>query len=223
MRQRGNRVPSIMNSIKTFDENNFSTYCDHLAKKDIDLKLIIDTHGYPPVWKRIPNFETLIHIILEQQVSLASARSALNKLKEKIGSVTPNNVLLLTDAGLKTCYFSRQKIVYARHLATSIISKQLILEKLTTAPDETVKVELKKIKGIGDWTADVYLMMALNRTDLFPTGDIALVNSIKDVKNLPKHTSKEEILQIAAQWIPYRTIAAYLLWHSYIKKRKING
>ena len=175
-----------------------------------------------PVWKRKTNFETLIHIILEQQVSLASAKSALNKLKEKTGSITPKKVLLLTDAELKACYFSRQKIGYAKHLAASIITKQLILEGLTIAPDETVRTELKKIRGIGDWTADVYLMMALQRTDLFPTGDIALVSSIKEVKNLPKHTGKEEILLIAEQWKPYRTIAAYLLWHAYIKKRKIN-
>jgi len=202
-----------------FDQNNFKKHCNKLAKLDADLKGIIDTHGHPPLWKRKQSFETLIHIILEQQVSLASAKAALNKLKEKIGAVTPAKILQLTDAELKACYFSRQKIVYARHLAQAIINKQLNLKNLSSASDDVVREELKKIKGIGDWTVDVYLMMVLQRSDLFPTGDIALINSIKEVKNLPKHTSKEDILLIAEKWEPYRTVAAFILWHSYLCKR----
>lgn len=210
-----------MEIIETFDENNFTLFCNQLAEKDADLKLIIDTHGHPPIFRRKPNFETLIHIILEQQVSLASAKAALKKLKEKIGSVTPQKIISLTDAELRACYFSRQKIVYAKHLAEAILNKQLKLKTLAAAPDETVRAELKKIKGIGDWTSDVYLMMALQRTNLFPIGDIALVNSMKEVKRLVKHTPKDELLLIAEQWKPYRTIAAYLLWHAYIKKRNL--
>lgn len=206
-------------TISIFDETNFKTHCNNLAKVDADLKLIINTHGHPPLWKRKHGFETLIHIILEQQVSLASAKAALNKLKEKIGAVTPQKILLLTDAELKDCYFSRQKIIYARHLAKAIISKQLNLKKLALAADDDIRTELKKIKGIGDWTVDVYLMMVLQRTDLFPLGDIALVNSFKEVKNLPKHTSKEELLLLAEKWKPYRTVAAFILWHSYLCKR----
>ena len=209
-----------MEIIETFEENNFTLFCNQLAEKDADLKLIIDTHGHPPIFRRKPNFETLIHIILEQQVSLASAKAALKKLKEKIGSVTPQKIISLTDAELRACYFSRQKIVYAKHLAEAILNKQLKLKTLAAAPDETVRAELKKIKGIGDWTSDVYLMMALQRTNLFPIGDIALVNSMKEVKRLVKHTPKDELLLIAEQWKPYRTIAAYLLWHAYIKKKK---
>lgn len=206
-------------AISVFDETDFKKDCNKLAENDAELKLILDTHGHPPLWKRKPGFETLIHIILEQQVSLASAKAALNKLKEKIGVVTPAKILLLTDAELKACYFSRQKIIYARHLATSIINKQLDLKKMVASPDDVVRTELKKIKGIGDWTVDVYLMMVLQRTDLFPLGDIALVNSIKEVKNLPKHTGKEEILAIADKWKPHRTVAAFMLWHSYLCKR----
>lgn len=210
-----------MEIIETFDENNFTLFCNQLAEKDADLKLIIDTHGHPPIFRRKPNFETLIHIILEQQVSLASAKAALKKLKEKIGSVTPQKIISLTDAELRACYFSRKKIVYAKHLAEAILNKQLKLKTLAAAPDETVRAELKKIKGIGDWTTDVYLMMALQRTNLFPIGDIALVNSMEEVKRLVKHTPKDELLLIAEQWKPYRTIAAHLLWHAYIKKRNI--
>ena len=206
-------------TISIFDETNFKTHCTKLAKVDTDLKHIIYTHGYPPLWKRKNGFETLIHIILEQQVSLASAKAALNKLKEKIGTVTPHKILSLPDAELKACYFSRQKIIYARHLSQAIISKQLSLKKLALSSDDIVRAELKKIKGIGDWTVDVYLMMVLQRTDLFPLGDIALVNSMKEVKNLSKHTTKDELLLLAENWKPYRTIAAFILWHSYLCKR----
>lgn len=207
------------NSITSFSKINFKTYCRRLCKLDADLKNVICHYGYPPLWQRKPGFETLIHIILEQQVSLASAKAALNKLKERIGTITPKKVLQLTDAELKACYFSRQKIIYGRHLAEMIISKQIDLKKLSLASDEDVRMELKKIKGIGDWTVDVYLMMVLQRSDLFPLGDIALINSIKEVKDLPGYTNKEEILMIAENWRPYRTVAAFILWHSYLCRR----
>lgn len=207
--------------VETFDDSNFEYLCNHLAEKDDDLKLIIDTYGYPPLFARKATFETLLHIILEQQVSLASAKAALNKLKEKIGIVLPEKLLLLTDVELRACYFSRQKITYSRDLAKAIINKQLNLDELILSPDETVRTELKKIKGIGDWTTDVYMMMAMQRTDLFPVGDIALVNSMKAIKNLPKETGAAALLMLAEKWRPYRTVATFLLWHAYINKRGI--
>ena len=207
--------------VETFNDSNFEYLCKQLAEKDDDLQLIIDTYGYPPLFARRPIFETLLHIILEQQVSLASAKAALNKLKEKIGAILPEKLLLLTDIELRACYFSRQKIIYSRDLATAIINKQLNLDELILLPDETVRTELKKIKGIGDWTTDVYMMMAMQRADLFPVGDIALVNSMKVIKYLPVQTGKEVLLSIAEKWRPYRTVAAFLLWHAYIKKRGI--
>jgi DNA-3-methyladenine glycosylase II len=210
----------VLKPIHFFTEASFITSCKQLAKKDADLASVIKQHGYPPLWKRKASFETLIHIILEQQVSLAAAKAALNKLKERIGRLSPQKLLALTDEELKTCYFSRQKILYARHLSAAIVSKQLKLQQLAQLPDEAIRAELKKIKGIGDWTADVYLMMVLQRADLFPMGDIALVNSLKEVKRLPKHSTKEELLEIAETWRPHRTVAAFILWHSYLCKRK---
>ena len=204
-----------------FDELNFTRLCNKLAKKDKELRSIIRQHGYPPMWTRPASFQSLILFILEQQVSLASAYAAFKKLKEKIGFVTPSKILLLTDADLRACYFSRQKIIYARELATAVQSKKLILKKLAGQHDDKVRHELKKIKGIGDWTVDVYLMHSLQRTDLFPLGDIALVNSLKEVKRLHPFTSKERLLKIAEPWRPYRTIASMILWHAYIRKRGI--
>jgi DNA-3-methyladenine glycosylase II len=173
------------------------------------------------MWTRPARFQSLILFILEQQVSLASAYAAFKKLKEKIGFVTPAKILLLTDQELRACYFSRQKIIYARELATAVQSKKLILKKLTVKHEDEIRHELKKIKGIGDWTVDVYLMHSLQRTDLFPLGDIALVNSLKEVKQLHPQISREEMLTIAELWRPYRTIAAMILWHAYIQKRGI--
>lgn len=206
---------------RTFNNNNFRRICSKLAERDKHLRGIIKQYGYPPMWTRPATFQTLILTILEQQVSLASAYAAFKKLKENIGFVTPQKILLLSDAELKACYFSRQKIIYARELATSIQTKKLVLKKLSDQHEDDIRHELKKIKGIGDWTVDVFMMHSLQRTDLFPLGDIALVNSLKDVKQLPKHTSKEEILKIAESWRPYRTIAAMILWHAYIQKRRI--
>ena len=204
-----------------FNVDNFYQFCDVLAKKDRDLRTIIKQYGYPPMWTRPATFQTLILFILEQQVSLASAYAAFKKLKEKVGYVTPAKILLLTDEELRSCYFSRQKIIYARELAKAVQSKQLRLNKIAISHEDEIRLELKKIKGIGDWTVDVYLMHALQRTDLFPLGDIALVNSLKEIKQLHPQTTKEDMLSIAESWRPYRTIASMILWHAYIKKRNI--
>ena len=187
-----------------FGEDNFQSYCDLLAQKDKDLKGILSTHGYPPMWTRPATFQSLILYILEQQVSLASAYAAFKKLKEKIGYVTPEKILSSSDEELRSCYFSRQKIVYARELANAVQSKQLRLKKFSTAHEDEIRLELKKITRIGDWTVDVYLMHSLQRSDLFPLGDIALVNSLKEVKKLHPKTTREDMLAIAESWRPYR-------------------
>jgi DNA-3-methyladenine glycosylase II len=205
----------------SFDKNNFHSFCDILSDRDGDLKNIIEQHGYPPLWNRTLSFATLIHIILEQQVSLASAKAAFLKLESKIGHITPEKILQLNDDEMKACYFSRQKMKYARHLAEMILNNELNIDALQTLPNDVIRTELKKVKGIGDWTVDVFLMMVLHRNDCFAAGDIALIKSIKEVKGLSPLTSKEEILPIVQNWKPYRTIAAFLLWHAYIKKRNL--
>jgi DNA-3-methyladenine glycosylase II len=204
-----------------FTKDNFRSLCDHLAKKDKHLRSVVQQHGYPPMWTRSANFQTLIHIILEQQVSLASARAALSKLTQKIGTITPKKLLALSDEELKACYFSRQKTVYARCLATAIISRQINLRRLTTHEDSEIRHRLKTIKGIGDWTVDVYLIFALQRADVFPLGDLAMVTSLKEIKQLPKQVSHDKLLLLADQWRPYRSVATMILWHYYIQKKGI--
>ena len=173
------------------------------------------------MWSRPATYESLVHIILEQQVSLASAKAALEKLREKIKTITPEKVLLLSDAELRACYFSRQKTVYVRDLAEAIVTKQLNLNKLAASTDDEIRTELKKIKGIGDWTVDVYLLFVLQRSDIFPTGDLAMMNALKGIKQLPKSTTKEEIIALAEAWRPHRSLATMMLWHHYIKTRNI--
>jgi len=203
---------------KIFTQVTYHPICDKLASIDSDLHYIIATYGYPILWSRPNTFESLVHIILEQQVSLASALSALNKLKERVQEITPANVLALSDIELRECYFSRQKTVYVRHLAEAILSGQVDLNRFENQEDEEIRKELTKLKGIGNWTVDIYLMMILHRTDIFPAGDLAAVNAVKKVKSLPPTTNREEVIRIAAQWKPCRTVACMILWHYYLSK-----
>lgn len=211
----------VINSPAKFTIDTFQSLCDELGCRDAHLKEIIVQHGYPPMWSRPNTFQSLILTILEQQVSLASAYAAFKKLKQKIGIVTPQKILALSDEELRSCYFSRQKTLYARELAHAFLSKDIQLRKLAGRNNEEIRTVLKKVKGIGDWTTDIYLIQVLQRTDIFPLGDIALVNSIKYVKQLPPHTTREELLEMSQAWQPYRTIATMLFWHHYIKRRGI--
>ncbi len=202
--------------IQRFDQKNFHGICDKLAQADEGLAMIVNTHRYPPMWTRPNTFETLVHIILEQQVSLASALAALNKLKEKLKAVTPENFLLLTDEELRACYVSRQKTIYIRGLATAIVKGDLDLFALEKLTDDNVRAKLIALKGIGHWTIDVYLMFVLQRADIFPVGDLAAVNALRRLKKLPKDISKEHLLAVAEAWKPYRSVATMLLWHLYL-------
>lgn len=203
-----------------FTSDSFHSFCDKLIATDPDLAAIFNAYGYPPFWNRPNTFETLVHIILEQQVSLASALSALNKLKERLRELTPARLLLLTDEEMRACYVSRQKNSYLKYLAEAIVSGQLNMEALQDMPDDEVRARLTALKGIGNWTADIYLIFVLQHPDVFPIGDLAAVNALKRVKNLPADSTKEQVLEVAAQWQPYRTIATMLLWHYYLSAPK---
>ncbi len=205
---------------KRFSKSTFHSFCDKLIATDTDLAAIFNAYGYPPFWNRPNTFETLVHIILEQQVSLASALSALNKLKERLQELTPARLLLLTDEEMRACYVSRQKNSYLKYLAEAILSGHLNLEALQDMPDDEVRARLTALKGIGNWTADIYLIFVLQHPDVFPIGDLAAVNALKRVKNLPSDTTREQVLDVAAQWLPYRTIATMLLWHYYLSAPK---
>lgn len=212
----GIEIPVDYSISGTFSADNFRTICDKLATLDSDLDAIIKEHSYPPMWTRPNTYETLVHIILEQQVSLASALAALKKLQEKTIKLTPENILKLSDEELKSCYVSRQKTIYLRGLALALVEKKLDLDILETLPDDEVRARLTSLKGIGNWTTDIYLMFVLQRADIFPIGDLAAVNAMKRAKKLLKETPREDLIEIAAFWKPYRTIATMILWHHYL-------
>lgn len=205
--------------IVTFEEKDLSRLADLLARSDPDLQRIVDEFGYPPFWNRANTYESLIHIILEQQVSLASARAALEKLREKVGEVTPENVVKLSDIEFRAAYFSRQKTAYVKALTQEVLDHGLDVAGLRQLANDEIREKLLQLKGVGNWTVDIYLVMVLHRTDLFPVGDIAAVNALRRLKNLPKDTPQEEILNIASAWQPYRSIATMLLWHYYLSQR----
>lgn len=206
--------------INKFTHSNFHTICDKLALADDALCAVINAHGYPPLWNRPNTFETLVHIILEQQVSLASALSALNKLRERVQEITPARVLLLTDEEFRASYCSRQKTAYIKYLAEALLSGQINLQDFEDLPDDEIRAQLVALKGIGNWTVDVYLMFVLQRADIFPIGDLAAVNALKRVKGLSNSVSREEIIEMATQWQPYRTVATMMLWHYYLSAPK---
>ena len=206
--------------IVQFDQHNFHALCQHLTAMDNSLAAISATYGYPPMWTRPNTFSTLVLTILEQQVSLAAAFAAFKKLSELLPQITPEGVLNLNDETLRACYFSRQKISYVRGLAFTIMEGKLDLHALEQEEDEAIRERLTRLKGIGDWTVDIYLLHALQRADVFPTGDLALVNAIRMIKE-DKSLDKHAILAMAEPWRPYRSIATMLFWHYYIQKKNI--
>ncbi|MBK6914341.1 MAG: DNA-3-methyladenine glycosylase 2 family protein [Ignavibacteriales bacterium] len=177
---------------------------------------IKDKYGVPPNWTRPQGFVSLSRIILEQQVSLASAEAHFIKLNNYLPEFSPTEILKLTDEELRACQISRQKSKYLRTLSQSILNKELDFDEMFKLSPSEVRKILTNIKGIGNWTADIYLMFCLQSKDIFPLGDIALITTIKE---LTKVKTKEGIIRLTQKWKPYRSLAAYFLWHYYLKKR----
>ena len=189
---------------------------DHLLKLDEIFGEIYSLFGSPPDWQRPEGFVSLVHIILEQQVSLQSAKAHFDRLDAYLPAFTPAEILKLTDAEMRQCQVSRQKAIYLRALASAIADGSLNLQDLRQLPGDEVRRQLKSVKGIGDWTASIYLMFCLQDKDIFPWGDIAVINTVKELTPARSH---EEIAARANRWKPYRSLASYFLWHYYLRKR----
>jgi DNA-3-methyladenine glycosylase II len=200
-------------------EETFRQALDFLSNRDPDLAQILTKHGPPPMWTREPGFPTLILIILEQQVSLASARAAYDRLLKAASPLTPVRFLELDDATLKAIGFSRQKTAYGRSLAKALVDRHLDLVKLEMMSDTEVRTELIKVKGIGPWTADIYLLTALGRPDIMPSADLALATAAQKVKRLVSRPTPDELNTLSKDWRPWRAVAARLLWHYYLSQR----
>lgn len=204
--------------LKHMDELTLLQGVSELAQRDPELAGVLERYGPPPLWERQPGFPTLLHIILEQQVSLASARAAFNRLLEAASPLTPERFLIFTDEELKAIGFSRQKTAYGRNLARLLLEKKLDLEALEEMDDDAVRNELLKIKGVGYWTADIYLLMVLLRPDVWPHGDRALAVSVQRVKGLAVCPTYDELRVMSAAWQPWRAAAARLFWHDYLSR-----
>ena len=190
-----------------------------LAAADPQLGASVERYGPPPLWSRDPSYATLVHLILEQQVSLASAQAAFDRLRTALGgSVEPELLLGLTDEGLRAIGFSRQKAGYARTLASAVLDG-FDLGALAAMPDDEVRKALIAMPGIGPWTADIYLTMCLLRPDVWPHGDLALATSARDLLELGERPTFVDLGEIAERWHPYRAVAARILWHDYLQRR----
>ncbi len=207
-------------TIPTLDQTSYHRALGELAGRDRDLGRILQSLGPPPIWDREPGFPTLVHIILEQQVSLASARACFDKLLKTVERLTPESLLTLDDGVLKEAGFSRQKTSYARILAKEVRTGRLDLVGLANLPDDEAREQLMRLKGIGRWTADIYLLMALGRPDVWPVGDLALVIAAQRVKGLEARPNPEEFRDLGEAWRPWRSVAARLLWHHYLSAGK---
>lgn len=188
---------------------------DFLSSKTPIFREIIEKYGLPAIPKRPQGFETLVLLILEQQVSIDSAKATFLKIKSHT-TCTPESMADLPDEEFRNLGVSRQKTKYIKILAEAIINKELDLESLSSKSAKQVREELIKLKGIGNWTIDIYLMFCLHKPDLIPLGDIAVINTIKELFNIH---DQEEMEIHTKQWSPYRSYATYLLWHYYLNKR----
>ena len=187
-----------------------------LIKKDDVLKRIISEFGLPIIQKREEGFASMCHIILEQQVSIASAKAAYEKLVNLVGEVDPFTIHNATDEDLRSCGISRQKAIYLKDVAQRVIRKELSFSSLPMKTEQQIRNELIQIKGVGNWSIDVYLMFCMQSQDIIPLGDIAIKNTLMELYNCQ---SEEEMLAISSNWKPFRTLASFIIWHYYLKKR----
>lgn len=187
-----------------------------LSRRDRHLATVVARHGAPPLWDRPPGFVTLVQIILEQQVSLASGRTAYARLGRVAGGVTPELIVRLDDAALRSAGLTRQKASYIRGLAQAVGAGEFDPDGLAGLDDDDARSALIKLRGVGAWTADIYLLMALRRADIWPAGDLALVAAIREVRRMRSVPSADRIGRITRAWRPWRAVAARILWHHYL-------
>lgn len=201
------------------DDQTFRQGLTELAARDKRLAKILLDWGNPPLWTHPVGFPGLVLAILSQQVSLESARAANAKLEGAIGSVTPEKFLALNDRELLGVGFSRQKASYVREIAREMIGGSLDLEVLELMEDFQARQRLLALRGVGPWTADVYLLFAICRPDAWPSGDLALEKAVQEMLGLSTKPSTEEVDEIAEGWKPWRAVAARILWHYYLSER----
>ena len=220
LRKRKANAPT---SLATLTQESFLHGVSTLIARDADLAHIVATHGSPPFWTHAPGFPGMVVAILAQQVSLESAQAAFAKLEKAIDPISPEGFLSLQDDALRAIGFSRQKASYVRGVARNIVACELDLQDLESMDDEEARTHLMRVRGIGAWTADTYLLFALRRPDAWPSGDLALAKAVQEIKRLATTPGSEEVDAIADLWRPWRAVAARILWHHYLIERGRNA
>lgn len=198
------------------DEDRLLGATEVLAARDPDLGSIVDRHGPPPLWDREPGFTTLVAIVLEQQVSLRSGAAALERLRLAAGAVQPGPILTLGEEGARAAGLTRQKARYVVGLAMAAVDGRFDPDRVARAADESARSELVALLGVGRWTADIYLLMALGRPDVWPDGDLALAAAMRRAKRLEAVPDAPTQRALAEAWRPWRAVAARILWHAYL-------
>jgi len=206
-------------TLKPLTQKSLALAARELAARDKTLAVIHATYGDPPLWRRATGFPTLVHIILEQQVSLKSAKAMLVRVEGAIEPFTPLRFIEVGDAYLRALGVTRQKSAYLLALSAAIVSGELNFTKLARMSDEGARGVLTRVKGIGLWSADVYLLMAMRRADIWPAGDLALAVAMKDLKGLAARPGPDELERLAERWRPHRAVAARMLWQYYLGKK----
>jgi len=207
----------ISNSIARLTPQSLAAAAELLAKRDRALDSIYKQHGVPPMWGRRPGFTTLLRIVLEQQVSLVSARSMFKRLRSNIDPFTPEAFVDSGEGYLRSLGVTRQKAHYCVQVAHAFTNDHL--KDIGKMNDEKAHNALLRIKGVGPWTANIYLLMALKRPDIWPDGDVALATAVSKIRNMPSRPSFSNLAEIAETWRPYRSVAARMLWQYYLAER----
>lgn len=200
----------------SLDDAALRAAAHELATRDPDLAGILDRHGPPPLWDRPAGFATLVAIVLEQQVSLSSGAAARERLTRASGAIEPEAIVALGEGGARAAGLTRQKARYVVGLAEAAIDGRFDPDRLVNATDDDARDALVALLGIGRWTADIYLLMALCRPDIWPDGDLALATAMRRAKGLPALPDAEQQRVIAEAWRPWRAVGARLLWHAYL-------
>jgi DNA-3-methyladenine glycosylase II len=214
------KAAALMRVPKRLTRDSLARGVAALSERDPDLARIARAYGAPLMWEREQGFATLVLVILEQQVSLASALATFERLRAAAAPLTAESFLALDDAALRGFGFSRQKALYCRLAARAVVEGKLKLDALASMDDEAARAELLRLKGVGPWTAEIYLLRALLRPDAWPAGDLALQLAAREVKRLPARPTAAELDELAERWRPWRAVAARLLWNHYLNRGK---
>lgn len=202
--------------VRRLDEELLARGVEELIARDADLAAVVERCGPPPLWSRPPGFATLVRIVLEQQVSLVSARAVYERLEASLGGVSPERLAAVGERGLRQHGLTRQKASYCHGIATAVHTGRLDLAAVARLDDEAAHEALTALRGIGPWTAAIYLLMALGRPDVWPLGDLALVKAVQQVKALDTPPDRDGFLRLGDPWRPWRAVAARILWQHYL-------